>query len=120
MSFAASKTNLFLCDISSVQNLIGKPYVFQPHIYIATEMVLSLDVLPKVASKTINLINALKGRFKKCVIIDLDNTIWGGVIGDDGLENIQIGDLGIGKAFSAFQYWIKKLGLTLNSVSVQK
>ena len=41
--------------------------------------------------------------------MDLDNTIWGGIIGDDGLENIQIGSLGIGKAFSEFQYWIKKL-----------
>jgi FkbH-like protein len=39
----------------------------------------------------------------------LDNTTWGGIIGDDGLENIQIGSLGIGKAFSEFQYWIKKL-----------
>jgi len=35
--------------------------------------------------------------------------MWGGIIGDDGLENIQIGSLGIGKAFSEFQYWVKKL-----------
>ncbi|MDR2847913.1 MAG: HAD-IIIC family phosphatase, partial [Bacteroidales bacterium] len=35
--------------------------------------------------------------------------VWGGVIGDDGMENIQIGQLGIGKAFTEFQYWIKKL-----------
>ncbi len=41
--------------------------------------------------------------------MDLDNTLWGGVIGDDGIENLQIGDLGIGKAFTEFQYWIKKL-----------
>ena len=40
--------------------------------------------------------------FKKCIILDLDNTTWGGIIGDDGLENIQIGSLGIGKAFSEF------------------
>ena len=40
----------------------------------------------------------------------LNNTLWGGVIGDDGIENIQIGHgLGIGKAFSEFQLWIKKL-----------
>jgi FkbH-like protein len=43
------------------------------------------------------------------VILDLDNTLWGGIIGDDGLENIQIGSLGIGKAFTEFQYWLKKL-----------
>src|ERR1043166_4800933 len=46
---------------------------------------------------------------KKCVILDLDNTTWGGIIGDDGLENIQIGDLGTGKAFTALQTWAKQL-----------
>ena len=109
MSFASKKQNLYLCDISSIQNQVGKSNFFQPHIYISTEMVLSIDVLPRVASKTIDLINNLNGKFKKCVILDLDNTTWGGIIGDDGIENIQIGSLGIGKAFSEFQYWIKKL-----------
>jgi FkbH-like protein len=109
MSLASKNTNLYLGDISSIQNQVGKLNFFQPSIYISTEMVLSIDVLPKVASKTIDLINTLNGKFKKCVILDLDNTTWGGIIGDDGIENIQIGSLGIGKAFSEFQYWIKKL-----------
>jgi FkbH-like protein len=109
MLLASKKTNLYLCDISSIQNLVGKLNFFQPSIYISTEMVLSIDVLPRVATKTIDLINNLNGKFKKCVVLDLDNTTWGGVIGDDGIENIQIGSLGIGKAFSEFQYWIKKL-----------
>jgi len=41
----------------------------------------------------LDLINALSGKFKKCVILDLDNTTWGGVIGDDGIDNIQIGSI---------------------------
>lgn len=109
MILASKKPNLYLCDLSSIQNQVGKPVMFQPSIYINTEMVLSIDILPIVATKTIDLINTLNGKFKKCVILDLDNTIWGGIIGDDGIENIQIGSLGIGKAFSEFQYWIKKL-----------
>ena len=109
MSLSSKKTNLYLCDISSIQNQVGKLNFFKPSIYINTEMVLSINILPKVALKTIDLINALNGKFKKCIILDLDNTAWGGIIGDDGIENIQIGSLGIGKAFSEFQYWIKKL-----------
>ena len=109
MSFASKKTSLYLCDISTIQNQVGKSIFFHPSVYISTEMVLSIDILPKVASKTIDLINTLNGKFKKCVILDLDNTTWGGIIGDDGIENIQIGSLGIGKAFSEFQNWIKKL-----------
>lgn len=50
------------------------------------------------------------GKFKKCLVLDLDNTLWGGIVGDDGWENVQIGHgLGIGKAFTEFQEWIKKL-----------
>ena len=109
MVFATKNPNFFLCDLSSLQNQVGKSNVFHTSVYINTEMVLSIDVLPEVALKTIDLIAAMNGKFKKCLIIDLDNTMWGGIIGDDGLENIQLGNLGIGKAFTEFQYWIKKL-----------
>ena len=109
MTFASRNMNLYLCDLSSVHNKLGKSIFFQTSVYINTEMVLSLDALPEIATKTVQLISAMNGKFKKCVILDLDNTTWGGIIGDDGLENIQIGTLGIGKAFSEFQYWIKKL-----------
>ena len=109
MLYASKNTNLYLCDLSSIQNYVGKSSFFHSSVYINTEMVLSIDVVPKVASKTLDIINLLNGKLKKCIILDLDNTMWGGIIGDDGLENIQIGTLGIGKAFSEFQYWIKKL-----------
>jgi FkbH-like protein len=109
MEYAYTNTNFYICDISSIQNYLGKSNFFQPSIYINSEMVLSIDALPLVAARTIDTILAFHGKFKKCLILDLDNTIWGGIIGDDGLENIQIGNLGIGKAFTEFQYWIKKL-----------
>ena len=109
MEFASQTANFYICDISSIQNSVGKTNFFHSSVYINTEMVLSIAVLPKIAYKTIDIIAAIEGKFKKCVILDLDNTTWGGIIGDDGLENIQIGSLGIGKAFSEFQYWIKKL-----------
>ena len=109
MQFAATHSNFFLSDISSLQNLYGKKTLFQSAVYVNTEMVFSIDILPAVAAQTLSLIKALYGKFKKCLVLDLDNTIWGGIIGDDGMENIQIGSLGIGKAFTEFQYWIKKM-----------
>ncbi len=109
MVFASKHSNFHLCDLSSLQNQFGKSTLFHPSIYINTEMVLSLDVLPEVASRTLDIISAISGKFKKCIILDLDNTLWGGIIGDDGVEKIQIGSFGIGKAFTEFQYWIKKL-----------
>ncbi|HCA08495.1 HAD family hydrolase [Chryseobacterium sp.] len=101
--------NFFIADLLSIQNKWGRDFMFSPSIYVNTEMVLSLDALPIVAHHITGIISSLEGKFKKCLILDLDNTTWGGIIGDDGLEKIQIGSLGIGKAFTEFQYWIKAL-----------
>lgn len=102
--------NLFICDIAGLQNKFGRDTMFAANVYTSTEMVLSIDVLPYVASRVMDIVCAIKGQFKKCLILDLDNTVWGGVIGDDGLEGIQLGHgLGIGKAFTEFQMWVKKL-----------
>ena len=101
--------NLYICDLSTIQNTIGRERFWSPSVYTNTEITVSIDALPYFAQSVVQIISAFQGMFKKCVILDLDNTLWGGVIGDDGLENIQIGQLGIGKAFTEFQYWIKKL-----------
>ena len=102
--------NLFICDIAGLQNKFGRDQMFAANVYTSTEMVLSIDALPYVASRVMDIVCAVKGQFKKCLILDLDNTVWGGVIGDDGLEGIQLGHvLGIGKAFTEFQMWVKKL-----------
>jgi FkbH-like protein len=109
MEFATKTSGFYIADLADVQNQVSKARMFQSSIYVNSEMVLSIDVLPLVAAKTVDIIAVINGNFKKCLILDLDNTLWGGIIGDDGLENIQLGALGIGKAFTEFQYWIKKL-----------
>lgn len=110
MNLAQQYPNLFICDIAGLQNKLGRDVMFTTNVYVSTEMVLSIESLPYVASRVMDIVCAIKGQFKKCLILDLDNTIWGGVIGDDGLEGIQLGHgLGIGKAFTEFQMWIKKL-----------
>lgn len=110
MNLAQEYPNLFICDIEALQNKYGRDFFFDSTIYVSTEMLLSLDALPFVASRTWDIISSIEGKFKKCLILDLDNTVWGGVVGDDGWENIQIGHgLGIGKAYTEFQEWVKKL-----------
>ena len=110
MELSQAQSNLFICDLAALQNKFGRDWLFAPNVYVSTEMVVSIDALPYVAARVVDIISALRGQVKKCLILDLDNTLWGGVIGDDGLEGIQLGHgLGIGKAFSEFQQWIKKL-----------
>ncbi len=110
MRLSQEYQNLFICDIAGLQNKIGRDVMFAPMVYTTTEMILSLDAVPYVSSRVVDIICAIQGKFKKCIILDLDNTLWGGVVGDDGLESIQLGHgLGIGKAFTEFQMWVKKL-----------
>jgi FkbH-like protein len=53
---------------------------------------------------------AKQGRSLKCLVLDLDNTIWGGVIGDDGLEGIALGQGSpLGEAYTAFQEYVREL-----------
>jgi FkbH-like protein len=109
MSFAAEHPDFYICDLAAIQNRVGRNTTFHSSVYVNTEMVLSIEVLPEVASRTLDIIGVSLGQLKKCVVLDLDNTLWGGIIGDDGIENIQVGGLGIGKVFTEFQYWLKKL-----------
>ena len=110
MNLAQRYPNLYICDVAGLQNKFGRDMMFSSNVYVSTEMVLSLDALPYVAARVMDIVCSIKGKFNKCLILDLDNTVWGGVIGDDGLEGIQLGHgLGIGKAFTEFQMWVKKL-----------
>jgi predicted enzyme involved in methoxymalonyl-ACP biosynthesis len=100
---------VFIFAIFLLFKTYGRKSMFQASVYVTTEMIVSIETLPAMAQRTMDLLCAMHGRIKKCLILDLDNTMWGGIIGDDGMENIQVGTLGIGKAFTEFQYWLKKL-----------
>ena len=76
---------------------------------VAADLHFTISFTKEIAFAINKIISASMGKFIKCVVLDLDNTLWGGIIGDDGLDGIQIGDLGIGKAFSEFQKWLQLL-----------
>jgi len=101
--------NIFINDVCALQNIYGRKNTFDPRLYISSNMVFNIAFLPFIAKNIVDIIKAANGKINKCLILDLDNTIWGGIIGDDGINNIQIGELGIGKAFSELQMWVKQL-----------
>ena len=106
---AAENKGVYLVDINAIQSRLGTSHFKDDKLYYVAKMPFSLEALPHLAEQTVNMITALRGSIKKCVIVDLDNTLWGGVIGDDGLDGIEIGELGTGHAFSEFQLYLKEL-----------
>jgi FkbH-like protein len=98
MKLSAQNGNLFLCDVAAQYSIYGQKTAKSAQ-----------DFIPVFTKQINDIISAIRGKFSKCLILDLDNTTWGGIIGDDGIENIKIGDLGIGKAFTKLQLWAKAL-----------
>ncbi len=70
----------------------------------------SLDATPLYAEHICRLLGAERGKARKCLVLDLDNTLWGGVIGDDGIDGIALGqNSAVGEAFVALQRFILDL-----------
>ena len=111
---------LSIFDFSALVARYGSDKLYDERLFVSSEMSLSLEALPLIARDLCNIVGAINGRAKKCLILDLDNTLWGGVIGDDGLENIELGELGVGRAYTKFQRWVRDLkrrGIILAVVS---
>ncbi len=105
----SKKQNIYLADALAVQLDFGRENFFSAPLYYSSKMPVSMRAMPYLAKAVTEIILAMEGQVKKCVILDLDNTLWGGVIGDDGLGGIEIGELGRGHAFSNLQRWLKQL-----------
>ncbi|MFE0336717.1 HAD-IIIC family phosphatase [Streptomyces sp. NPDC058955] len=71
---------------------------------------LSPALLARYAREVGHLARHLTGRTKKALVCDLDGTLWGGVLGDDGQEGIEVGEGLRGEAFTAFQHVVRQLG----------
>ncbi|MDQ6668857.1 MAG: HAD-IIIC family phosphatase, partial [Thermoproteota archaeon] len=109
MALAVETKNLFICDVAALTSAFGQTAAVDNRNHVYADMAFSLDFLPSMAKAFIDIVQAVSGASKKCLILDLDNTIWGGVIGDDGVEKIQIGDVEEGKVFTELQSWAREL-----------
>ena len=101
--------NLFIMDLKGMAFRKGRSNVLSNKLYVNTSQPYDLNFIPVISKSIIDLVTNFRGSFSKCLILDLDNTLWGGVIGDDGMNNIEIGDLGVGKIFTEIQLWAKAL-----------
>lgn len=117
---ASQADDVSLLDLDALQSGLGRRTFYDDKLFLIAKSTISHAALPMVAQRVMDLASALRGKLRKCVVLDLDNTLWGGVIGDDGLEGIQIGELGTGAAFTQLQRWLlelKKRGILLTVCS---
>jgi FkbH-like protein len=106
---ASDEMKIYLFDLESIALEHGYKNLHDDSIFDVSTLAINTAFLPYVTSGLKDMILAMRGVVRKCIVLDLDNTLWGGVIGDDGMEGIQIGELKTGKAFLRFQKWLKEL-----------
>jgi len=108
--YARRNSNFHINDIFYLSSWVGLERWHDKTLWYETKYAISFEALPILAHNITNIMKTLFGKTRKCLVLDLDNTIWGGVIGEQGLSGLEIGkDTPIGEAFTAFQNYIKEL-----------
>jgi FkbH-like protein len=108
--YVRSHKNFYIHDINYLSSWIGLQKWFNRKDWYAYKYALSVDCIPQFCHSLTSIVRAILGGSKKVLVLDLDNTLWGGVIGDDGVDGIQIGpEHAVGEAFTEFQTYLKEL-----------
>ena len=98
-----------LVDCERLSAFIGKPRWCDPRYWNLSKQAVALEAIPLLARHTAAVVAAALGLSRKCLVLDLDNTLWGGVIAEEGLAGIQLGHGVDGEAFAAFQDYLLTL-----------
>lgn len=116
--YADTHENFYINDLHYISASFGLEKWSDPFYWHMYKYALCLSAIPAFSYNLCHIIKALYGKNKKAYVCDLDNTLWGGIVGDDGVENLQIGqETSMGQVFSEFQGYIKAhkdIGIMLN------
>ena len=111
--YAEAHRGFLVNDINYLAAELGLDHWFSPTMWYAYQYALDLSAVPALCASIANIIKSLYGKNKKSIACDLDNTLWGGVIGDDGVQSIQLGEESpSGRAFTALQRYLKLVSQT--------
>ncbi|MFY9726827.1 MAG: HAD-IIIC family phosphatase [Bryobacteraceae bacterium] len=109
-SYARNHSHFLLNDILYLSAQVGLSAWFEHSYWYSFGMALGPTATVALAHNVAAIVKSVYGRSKKCLVLDLDNTLWGGIIGDDGVQNLILGrDHPVGEAFVDFQRYVKGL-----------
>jgi FkbH-like protein len=100
----AAEGGVVLLDIARLAGNVGLEHWDDPRLWHAAKLSFAPQMIPVYADVVARTIASVRGKARKCLVLDLDNTLWGGVIGDDGVGGIKLGNGSAdGEAFLAIQ-----------------
>ena len=109
-AYARQHPRLLINDVLYLSAQLGlnewHGYTYWYNFHMAVSPTATVALAQSVAA----IVKSVYGKSKKCLVLDLDNTLWGGVVGDDGVQNLILGrDHPMGEAFLDFQQYVKEL-----------
>ncbi|MCQ2518979.1 MAG: HAD-IIIC family phosphatase [Lachnospiraceae bacterium] len=119
--YAQTHENFYICDINYISASYGLEKWSDPYYWNMYKYAVAVPAIPYLSFNVANIIKSMYGKNKKAFNLDLDNTLWGGIVGDDGADNIEIGqETALAETYSEFQEYIKLhkqfgIVLTVNS-----
>ena len=106
--YAQAHENFYINDIDYMASSYGLQKWSDPFYWHMYKYAMCMDAIPEFAFNLSNIIKSIYGKNKKAFVCDLDNTLWGGIVGDDGPENIEIGqETSLGQLYAEFQDYLK-------------
>jgi FkbH-like protein len=103
------KPSVFLFDYESFASKVGKENLLDYTMYYLGDIRVSPQLVPRLCDGYVPYVRAMLSMTKKCLVLDLDNILWGGIIGEDGLGGIKLGPTPEGSPFFEFQKYVLSL-----------
>jgi FkbH-like protein len=108
--YGRTHSRFLINDILYLSAQVGQAAWFRNSYWYNFHMAVSPTATVALAHNVAAIVKSIYGKSKKCLVLDLDNTLWGGVVGDDGVQNLILGkDHPVGEAFLDFQRYVKNL-----------
>jgi len=112
--------SLYVYDFRQFISKFGENNIFDYRQFHLGDIQIAFNFIPYLANDLMSYIKPMCGTNRKCIVLDLDNTLWGGIVGEDGFDGIELGDTPNGKAFVEFQkellsLWNQGIILAINS-----
>ena len=112
--------SVYVFDFNQFVSKYGEKNIFDYRQFFLGDIQITFNYIPSFANELLSYIKPISGINRKCIVLDLDNKLWGGIIGEDGINEIELGHTSNGKAYVEFQkqllsLWKQGIILAINS-----
>jgi len=108
-NISKQNNSVYVYDFNNFISKFGEKNIFDYRQFYLGDIQIAFNFIPYLANALMGYIKPFSSKNKKCIVLDLDNTLWGGIVGEDGFDGIELGHTSNGKAFVDFQKYLLSL-----------